>query len=138
MYRALRALTSRSFRQYLLFLLIPGISLKRWLGVGAIGLVSLTLGVMFSLKISTGPTFISFLENVTLRNESPYLRGGIFIGIGVVGAMIAGVGLIRSMGNVRQGSRHLPFFDSLYVDRVLGSGPRITVILGPEPRTRST
>ena len=130
MYRALRALTSRSFRQYLLFLLIPGISLKRWLGVGAIGLVSITLGVMFSLKISTGPAFISFLENVTLRNESPYLRGGIFIGIGVVGAIIAGVGLIRSMGNVRQGSRNLTFFDSLYVNRVLGSGPKITVIGG--------
>ena len=130
MYRALRALTSRSFRQYLLFLLIPGISLKRWLGVGAIGLVSITLGVMFSLKISTGPTFISFLENVTLRNESPYLRGGIFIGIGVVGAIIAGVGLIRSMGNVRQGSQNLTFFDSLYVNRVLGSGPKVTVIGG--------
>ena len=130
MYRALRALTSRSFRQYLLFLLIPGISLKRWLGVGAIGLVSLTLGVMISLKISTGPTFISFLENVTLRNESPYLRGGIFIGIGVVGAIIAGGGLIRSMRNVRQGSQNLTFFDSLYVNRVLGSGPKITVIGG--------
>ena len=38
MFRALRALTSRRFYQYLLFLLIPGISLKRWLGVGAIGL----------------------------------------------------------------------------------------------------
>jgi uncharacterized cofD-like protein len=130
MFRALRALTSRNFRQYLLFLLVPGISLKRWLGVGAIGLAFVTLGVIFSLKISTGPAFISFLENVTLRNEPPYLRGGIFIGIGVVGTMIAGVGLIRSMGNVHQGSRNLPFFDSLYVDRVLGSGPKITVIGG--------
>jgi uncharacterized cofD-like protein len=98
--------------------------------VGAIGLASITLGVIFSLKISTGPAFISFLENVTLRNESPYLRGSIFIGIGVVGTMVAGVGLIRSMGNVRQGTRNLPFFDSLYVDRVLGSGPKITVIGG--------
>jgi len=130
MYRALRALASGSFRQNILFLLIPGISLKRWLGVGAIGLASITLGVIFSLKISTGPALISFLENVTLRNESPYLRGGIFIGIGVAGALIAGVGLIRSMGTVRQGSRNLPFFDSLYVDRVLGSGPKITVIGG--------
>lgn len=130
MFRALRALTSRSFRQYLLFLLTPGISLKRWLGVGAIGLASITLGVIFSLEISTGPAFILFLENVSLRNESPYLRGGIFIGIGIVGALIAGGGLIRSMNNVRQGSRNLPFFDSLYVDRVLGSGPKVTVIGG--------
>jgi len=130
MLRALKALTSRRSHQYLLFLLIPGISLKRWLGVGAIGLALIALGVIFSLKISTGPAFISFLESVTLRNESPSLRGGIFISIGVVGTVIAGVGLIRSMGNVRQSSRNLPFFDSLYVDRVLGSGPRITVIGG--------
>jgi len=130
MLRALRALTSRRFHQYLLFLLVPGISLKRWLGVGAIALASITLGVIFSLNISTGPAFISFLEFATLRNESPYLRGAIFIGIGVVGAMIAAVGFIRSMGNVRQGSRNLSFFDSLYVDRVLGSGPNIAVIGG--------
>ena len=130
MFRALKALTSRRFHQYLLFLLIPGISLKRWLGVGAIGLALITLGVIFSLKISTGPTFISFLETVTLRNESPYLRGSVFIGVGVVGALVAGVGLIRSLGTVRQGARNLPFFDSFYVDRVLGSGPKITVIGG--------
>ena len=130
MYRALRALTSRRFHQYLLFLLIPGISLKRWLGVGAIGLALITLGVIFSLKISTGPTFISFLESVTLRNQSPYLRGGVFIGVGVIGALVAGVGLIRSLGSVRQRTRNLPFFDSFYVDRVLGSGPKITVIGG--------
>jgi uncharacterized cofD-like protein len=110
--------------------LIPGISLKRWLGVGAIGLALITLGVIFSLKISTGPTFISFLETVTLRNESPYLRGSVFIGVGVIGALVAGVGLIRSLGTVRQRTRNLPFFDSFYVDRVLGSGPKITVIGG--------
>ena len=130
MFRALRALTSRRFHQYLLFLLIPGISLKRWLGVGAIGFALITLGVIFSLKISTGPTLISFLESVTLRNESPVLRGSVFIGVGVVGALVAGVGLFRSLGTVRQSTRNLPFFDSLYVDRVLGSGPRITVIGG--------
>ena len=130
MFRALRALTSRRFHQYLLFLLIPGISLKRWLGVGAIGLALITLGVIFSLKISTGPTFISFLESVTLRNESPYLRGSVFIGVGVIGVLVAGIGLIRSLGTVRQRSRNLPFFDSFYVDRVLGSGPKITVIGG--------
>jgi len=31
MIRALKALTSRRFHQYLLFLMMPGISLKRWL-----------------------------------------------------------------------------------------------------------
>ena len=67
---------------------------------------------------------------MTLRDESPYLRGSLFIGIGVVGAAIASFGLVRSVGGVRQRARNLPFFDSLYVDRVLGSGPKITVIGG--------
>ena len=130
MIRALKALTSREFQQYILFLLIPGLSLKRWLGVGAIGLAMVTLGVIFSLEISTGPTFVSFLESVSLRNESPFLRGGVFIGIGTVGALVAAFGLVRSLENVRRNSRNLRFFDSLYVERVLGSGPKITVIGG--------
>ncbi|MBC8281712.1 MAG: YvcK family protein [Chloroflexi bacterium] len=130
MIRALRALTSRQFRQYLFFLLIPGLSLKRWLGVGAFGLAFITMGIIFSLDISTGPTFISFLESVTLRNESSYLRGGVFIGVGLLGAGVAGFGLIRSLGRIRQRTRHWPILDSLYVERVLGSGPRITVIGG--------
>lgn len=130
MFRALRALTSRRFHQYLLFLLIPGISLKRWVGIGGIGLALVALGVIFSFKISTGPTLISFLENVSLRSESPLFRGSIFICLGALGTIIASVGLLRSMRNVRQSARNLPFFDSLYVDRVLGSGPRITVIGG--------
>ena len=130
MFRALRALSTRKFHQYLLFLLIPGISLKRWLGVGIIGLTSAALGVVFSFKISTGPALISFLENVTLRNESPHLRGGVFIGLGLTVAILAGIGFIRSVKKVRQRAGNLPFLDSLYIDRVLGSGPRITVIGG--------
>jgi len=130
MFRALKALTNKKFYQYILFLLIPGISLKRWLGVGAIGLALIAVGVIFALGISTGPAFISFLESVSLRNESPELRGSVFIGLGVVGASVAGIGLIRSLGAVRQKTRNLPFFESFYVDRMLGSGPKITVIGG--------
>ena len=130
MIRALRALTSRRFRQYLLFLLIPGISLKRWLGVGVIGVTLVTIGIIFAFDISTGPAFTSFLESVSLRDQSSTLRGGVFIGIGVVGALIAGLGLTRSLGDVRRGTPNLPFFDSLYVNRMLGSGPKITVIGG--------
>ncbi|MDA1128520.1 MAG: YvcK family protein [Chloroflexi bacterium] len=130
MIRALKTLTSRRFQQYILFLLMPGISLKRWLAVGFLGLALVTLGVIFTLNISTGPTLISFLETASLRNESPYLRGSIFIGLGVVGAIIAGLGLSRSLGHVQRRGRHLPILDSLYVDRVLGSGPKITVIGG--------
>jgi len=130
MIQALRTLTRKRFSQYLLFLLIPGISLKRWLAVGVFGLTLITVGIIFALKISTGPTFISFLESVSLRNQSPILRGGLFIGFGVIGSLVAGIGLTRSLSDVRNSARNLTFFDSLYVNRVLGSGPKITVIGG--------
>ena len=126
----IRTLTSRLFQQYILFLLIPGLSFKRWLGVGAFGLAFVTLGVIFSLKISTGPTLISVLESVSLRNESPAIRGIVFIVIGLLGTAIAEFGLNRSLGNVGHRTRHWPILDSLYVERVLGSGPKITVIGG--------
>ena len=130
MTRSLRVLTNKHFHKYLLFLLMPGLSLKRWLAVGGGGIALVTLGIIFTLKISTGPTFVSFLETASLRDESPYLRGGIFIGIGVIGTVIAGLGLARSLGQVRSRSRDWPILDSLYLERVLGSGPKITVIGG--------
>jgi len=92
----IRKLTRRRFFQYLFFLMMPGVSLKRWLAVGAVAFAFVALGVIFTLKISTGPALISFLETASLRNESPYLRGGLFIGIGAVGAVIAGFGLTSS------------------------------------------
>ena len=120
----------RRLRSSLLILLIPGLSLKRWLAIGVIGLIALSVGIIFAFKVSTGPAFISFLENISLRGESPYVRGGVFIGIGVVGAMIAATGLYRSLRLARQRTRHWNLLDSLYVDRVLGAGPKVVVIGG--------
>jgi len=130
MIRLLKALTSKRFQQYFLFLMIPGLSIKRWLAVGAVGLFVLTLGVIFTLKISTGPASISFLESVSFRHQSPYLRGGLFISIGLLGSLIAGLGLTRSLSQIGDRTRHWPILDSLYVERVLGSGPKVTVIGG--------
>ena len=88
--------------------MIPGLSIKRWLAIGAIGFFVLTLGVIFTLKISTGPASISFLESVSLRHQSPYLRGGLFIGLGALGALIAGLGLTRSLSQIgnKKSSHH--------------------------------
>ena len=130
MIQALRAPTNRRSQQYLVFLLTPGLSVKRWLAVGAISAAFITIGIIFALKVSTGPTFISFFESVSLRTEPPYLRGGLFIGLGLIGSLIASFGLFRSLGNARTRTRHWPILDSLYVDKILGSGPNITVIGG--------
>lgn len=128
--RILNKFSRGRYRGYLLFLLVPGISLKRWVAVGCMGLASITLGVIFALEISTGPSFISFLEIASLRNESSFLRGAVFIGIGVAAALIAVTGLFRSFRPIRQRSRHLTMLDSLYLEKGLGSGPNVTVIGG--------
>ena len=117
-------------RTSLLILLIPGLSFKRWLAIGGLALFATTIGIIFALKVSTAPAFISFLENVSLRGESAYIRGAVFIGIGVIGASIGMIGLLRSLRQVGQRTRHRNFLDSMYVERVLGSGPKITLIGG--------
>ncbi len=130
MMNLLRGVAGRRLRSSILILLIPGLSLKRWLAIGGIGVIAIAVGAIFALKVSTGPTFISFLETASLRGESPYLRGGVFIGIGIIGAFIATLGLLRSLQKARLRTRHWNLLDSLYVERVLGSGPKVALIGG--------
>lgn len=120
----------RRLRNSLLILLIPGLSLKRWLVIGVVGVIAITVGAVFALNVSTGPTFISFLENISLRGASPYMRGTVFIGIGILGAIVAALGLLRSLRQAQIRTRHWNLLDSLYVERVLGSGPKVALIGG--------
>ena len=114
----------------LLILLIPGLSLKRWLALGVFGLAAMALGIVFALKISLGPGFHSFVGLLSLRDAGPTVRGGVFIAIGLVGAAFAILGLARSVASVWLRRRHWSLLESLYVDRVLGGGPKVVVIGG--------
>lgn len=114
----------------LLILSIPGLSLKRWLALGGLGLALLSLGIVFALKLSPGPGFHSFVGTVSLRDASPEFRGGVFIGIGMAGAAAAIIGLWRSTAGVRIKRRHWTLLDSLYLERVLGAGPKVVAIGG--------
>ena len=125
-----RSLDNHPLTTSLLILLIPGLSFKRWLALGALGLAALGLGIVFALELSVGPRFHSFVSTLTLRDVSPVLRGGIFIGLGVAAAAVGSFGLFRSLGALRARRRHWPLLDSLYVDRVLGSGPKVVAIGG--------
>ena len=120
----------RSNLRRLSWLLIPGLSLKRWIGIGAIGLLSITVGILFAQEIPTASAFISFLQRISLMDEAPFLRGAVFVGIGVVVTLIAASGLARSLGGIQRGNRQGSLLDSLYVQRVLGSGPKIALIGG--------
>ena len=114
----------------LLLLLIPGLSLKRWLALGAIGIAAVAIGVVFALELSLGPGFHSFVGVLSLRDTPPTVRGGVFIAIGVVAAGAATTGLVASLAAVWLRKRHWKFLDSLYVERVLSGGPRVVAIGG--------
>ena len=128
--RMAAALTGHPLASALLVLLIPGLSLKRWLALGVFGLAAIGLGIVFALKLSLGPGFHSFVGLLSLRDTSSTVRGGVFISIGVVGAAFALFGLSRSLSNVRLRRRHWTLLDSLYVERILSGGPKVVVMGG--------
>ena len=113
-----------------LVLLVPGLSLKRWLALGVFGLGAIALGIVFALELSLGPRFHSIVGVLSLRESSATVRGGVFIAVGVVGAVFAVFGLGRSLSRVRLRRRNLTLLDSLYVERVLSGGPKAVVIGG--------
>ena len=114
----------------LLLLLIPGVSLKRWLALGAVGSVAIGFGVVFALDIGLASRFHSFAGKASLNDAPPAVRGGIFISIGLLLAGVAAFGLRSSLATVWLRRRHRRFLDTLYLQRVLSGGPKIVAIGG--------
>ena len=119
-----------SFLQFPVFLLLPGLALKRWVALAALGGVAIALGIAFSTRVPVGPGFSSLIGFATLRDATPAIRGGVFVSIGI--AILSGgiFMLARSLASVRRHRTNLGLLDSIYVDRVLGAGPRIVAIGG--------
>lgn len=111
-------------------LLVPGLSLKRWLCLGILGLAAVGVGVGFALEISLGPGFNSVVGVLSLRDASPIIRGGVFIAAGVSAAGVATFGLVSSLAVVWLRRRNGRFLDSLYVERILSGGPNVVAIGG--------
>ena len=108
----------------ILVLLTPGISLKRWLIIGGLGLAAMCLGVLFALQVSLGPSLDP------LAGAPGLVRSGIFITIGMGLTGFAAFMLNRTLSNARSRRRHWPLIDSMYIDRVLAAGPKIVAIGG--------
>ena len=123
-------LTSRRIGRAFLILLVPGIALKRWLAMGAFGAIFIALGIVFALKISLWPGFTSLAEIISLRGEPAMLRAAVFIGVGIVIATASSIYLARSLTTIQVRRRHWRLLDSLYIERVLGAGPKVVVIGG--------
>ena len=108
----------------ILVLLTPGISLKRWLIIGGLGLAAMCLGVLFALQVSLGPSLDP------LAGAPGLVRSGIFITIGMGLTGFAAFMLNRTLSNARSRRRRWPLIDSMYIDRVLATGPKIVAIGG--------
>ena len=107
----------------MLKLLYPGMGVKRWLLVGAIGIAVTSIGVAFMLRKLLAlrfPNFLpSYFEGIVLL-----VGGGLVILLGIYG-------LYRSIGPLILASSSIDgLADTIYTRRSRGRGPRIVAIGG--------
>jgi uncharacterized cofD-like protein len=88
------------------------------------------LGVAFTFRFPVGPSFFSFVGVASLRDAPSVVRGGFFVALGVTSLGFAAYKLYSSMRNLRPRRSRLGLLDSLYVERVLGAGPKVVAIGG--------
>ncbi len=130
----------RSLRwAHIIRLLYPGVGLKRWLLVGALGVAAWSVGVAFLSRRIFEVRFPEFLPS---NGE-----GFLLIGAGILATMAALYGMYRSVGSIVFAARTFDSLaDTIYTRRSRGRGlslrgsPRCRFALGAEglrPRHRS-
>ena len=104
-------------------LMHPGLGLKRWLLVGAVGIAICSVGLALLVRRLTDLTFPDFLP---LQLEGVLL---LLVGVGTIVAAL--YGLVRSIGPiVFEPSTLDGLADTIYTRRSLSRGPRIVAIGG--------
>ena len=98
--------------------------------MGVMSAGTIALGVAFTYRVPVGSGFTSIVGLASLRDASNLVRGGVFIAIGVASLLFAAFKLARSMERVQRRGKTLGLLDSLYVNRVLGAGPKVVAIGG--------
>ena len=104
-------------------LIYPGIGIKRWLLVGAVGIAVCSIGFAYLLRKIFALTFPDFL---------PWYSEGILLLIGGVAVILLAIyGLYRSIGPLLLPSASIDSLaNTIYTRRSRGRGPRIVVIGG--------
>ena len=104
-------------------LLYPGVGLKRWLLVGAVGIAVSSIGLAFLLRKLFALTFPDFLPS--------NLEGAFLLAVGLIVILLALYGLYRSLSPLIFASATLDSLaETIYTRRSLGRGPRIVAIGG--------
>ena len=107
----------------LLRLLYPGLGLKRWLLVGALGIAVWSIGFAFLLRKIFDVGFPDFLPS--------YFEGILLLATAVVLIALALYGLYRSIGPLVLSHDNIDSLaDNIYTRRARGRGPRIVAIGG--------
>ena len=109
----------------------PGLGLKRWLFILALGLVLFSIGVGFSMAVQISPKILPVLRYVTLENFSPVTRGLVFITVGAIITTGAAFQSIRWLiAATTQGERSLDILTAIDRKRRLDQGLHIVAIGG--------
>jgi uncharacterized cofD-like protein len=112
-------------------LLRPGLGLKRWLLLFALGMALFGLGVGFAMSVSISPKILPALRTITLVGLDPMVRGAIFIVAGVaLGAMSARQIYIWVISGVSQRRGDVDILTAVDLMQHRVRGPRIVAIGG--------
>ena len=123
-------LAKRRIGRAILIFLVPGISLKRWIALEVLGALAICIGILFATQVSIWTWVTALAGIVSLQGEPSWVRSGVFIAAGALIVLAASLRLARSLTTISLRRRNSRLFDSLYIERVLGAGPRVVVIGG--------
>ena len=113
----------RSWRTFLTHFFYPGLGVKRWLLIGAIGISMVSIGLAFVMK---------YMFALPTPDVLPWYWEGVLLGMAGVVVLLLGIyGLYRSIGPVLFPAPSLnSLTDAIYTRRFRGRGPHIVVIGG--------
>ena len=112
--------------------LYPGMHIKRWLLLLLVGIVIISLGFAYVLRqVYISYTFPNWVWYVTLQFIPRYIRGVLFVGMGVGLVVMAFWQLNRSLlSALVPAGRENKIVDKVFTYRYLQRGPKIVAIGG--------
>jgi uncharacterized cofD-like protein len=110
--------------------LVPGLHVKRWVGVTIIAIVAISLGISYALRdFYAHARLPAFTYGITLQFWPRWVRGVLFLGLGLV---VLGIGIYKLSQSllISFPSSDKSLAERLYDFRRLRNGPRIVAIGG--------